>query len=435
MKVLIYNKGCVDEEAKCKTLEKNLIRHGMEKTEDIEDADYIVYVTCGGVGETIDEEADELGKLCGYVKEKPTKLIIVGCLLTDQEWWFDEIKNNPNTVFIKGKEWGINVCNYITGQNKKATLEERAKYRTYGGDPNNVDIRFTSQKGCPNYCSFCKFQYMDGQLKSFPFKATVNYLTKMIKSGTRIVELGGDNTAQYGMDLYKKQRLHEVIQEISKVEGLEWIRIKELVPGDMYPELIDEIIANPKVVSTTFQLQTASDVLLSKMRRNYNLGQYDEYVSDILAQGKYVETLLMSGFPTETYKDIDKTLQYLSDRRILTVGTSPYCDAEYIASHKFKQYTQKEKMERALYLARGFREINRRIYQEEISKQTRLIHTEAAEGVYYFASAIPIIRTYSTSEDFYGLAPGSIVAGPPQELCKLDEEGRSYMYVLGKKSA
>ena len=194
---------------------------------------------------------------------------------------------------------------------------------------------------------------MNHELCSFPFELALEHLTKLIHKGTKKIALSGSNITLYGLDLYGKKRLHEFIHRLSKVDGLEWLNINELVPGDMYEELIDEIISNPKVICTSLQLETASDRLLKLMNRNYNLEKYDYYAKKIIDNGKYIDTILMSGFPTETMEDMDITLKYLKDRNIVTEGICEYSDFKHISSSKFEQYTKSEKRIHTRYLVNG----------------------------------------------------------------------------------
>jgi ribosomal protein S12 methylthiotransferase len=252
----------------------------------------------------------------------------------------------------------------------------------------------------------------------------------MIKRGTKIISLGGENLTQYGIDLYNKKRIHEFIHELSKVDGLEMINVLELVPGDMYPELIDEIINNPKVVSTSFQIETASDRLLKLMNRNYNLEQYDYYAKIIREHSKSITTLLIGGFPTETEEDMNCTLNYLMDRKIIVAGVCPYSDFEYIPSHKLEQLTKSEIRKHTYYFVKAIREINKRIYLEELPKQNKLIYYECFNNTKYFYSSIPTIIATSDSKTYENLNPGEIITTTPKRLVKRDRIGREYRYKL-----
>ena len=313
---------------------------------------------------------------------------------------------------------------------KRNTLKDKLLNRTYYFDSNGIAIQFLLQKGCNNKCTFCKVHYMNNGPSSFPFELALEHLTNMIKRGTKIISLGGENLTQYGIDLYNKKRIHEFIHELSKVEGLEMINVLELVPGDMYPELLDEIINNPKVVSTSFQIETASDRLLKLMNRNYNLEQYNYYAKMIREHNKSITTLLIGGFPTETEEDMNCTLNYLMDRKIIVAGVCPYSDFEYIPSHKLEQLTKSEIRKHTYYFVKAIREINKRIYLEELLKQNKHIYFESVNNQHYFYPSIPTIITTSNSNIYENLNPGDIITSTPKRLVKRDRMGKEFFYKL-----
>ena len=430
MKVGIINNGCVKEKCMQVNLFEKLKENNIEQAECLEESDYLVYITCGGVGDTIKKVMEDSFFLNDYSMKNNTKIIIVGCLLRNHGNLFEDLTNNPNIKFITNKDWVIPTINYINDMNKRNTLKEKLLNATQPLDPNNIGVQFLLQDGCSNMCTFCKVHYMDNKPTSFPFEVALDYLKNMIKKGTKIICLSGQNLTQYGIDLYDKKRLHEFIHELSKVEGLEMIYVQELVPGDMYEELLDEIITNPKVVSTLFQLETASDRLLKMMNRNYTLEQYDYYAKKIIDHNKHIDTLLIGGFPTETVEDMDHTIQYLNDRRIITLGICPYSDFEYIPSSKYPQLSKREIRKHVSHLVKARRKINKSIYLEELPKQKELIYFGQFNNAHYFHSSIPSIDAISISTIYDSLNLGEIVTGPPKRLIKKDKVGADYLYKL-----
>ena len=318
MKVAVYNNGCVKEMAMMSNFYQKMEQYEIEKAKSLEECDYLVYITCAGVGDTITREIKEIRLLADNPLQKDYKVILVGCLINHFQNDFKELIDNPNIKIINNSEWVIPTINYITDMNKRNTYKEILKNRTRILKT-NTSIQFMLQDGCNNHCTFCKSNYIDSKSKSLPFELALDYLKNMIKNGTKMISLGGENTTLYGLDLYSEKRLHEFIHELSKEEGLVLLHLSEIVAGDMYPELIDEIINNPKVTSASLQLETASNRLLKMMGRNYTIEEYDYYAKKIIESDKYIETILMSGFPTEKQEDMDYTINYLKDRKILTM--------------------------------------------------------------------------------------------------------------------
>ena len=419
MKVLILKKGCSKETPMYDELIRKMSQQGIEKTNYLEETDYLLYITCAGSGPNIDKCMKDLVDLEFYSRRHDIKIIVVGCLATKLGFLLEHFKNIPHVKIISNRDWVIPAMNYISDMNKRNTYKEKLRNRTRYIDQDGIFIQFDLQEGCTNKCSFCKVHYMDQKLTSIPFEIALEYLTDMIRNkGTKVVYLNGDNPTLYGIDLYGRKRLHEFIHELSKVEGLERIGIGEQVAGNMYSELFNEIITNPKVVNVSFQLETASDRLLRLMNRNYTMEEYDYYVRRIIEAGKYVDTVLMSAFPTETQEDMDYTLKYLKERGIITRLICQYMDFPHvIPSSELEQYPNRVKREHTRYLKNGIREINYDIYMREMSNQNRLIYLRGkAENC--FCNPIDGIVTIPSSKRFDDLVPGTIITEAPQRLVK-----------------
>lgn len=431
MKVAVLNNGYIRESAMDENIMSKMDKYGIERADSLEESDYLIYITCAGVGDTIKKNLQELQFLDYYSKEKDFKIIIVGCLVINHGYLFDRFKDNDNIKIINNKEWVIPVINYINDMNKRNTFKEKLLNRTCHLDRVNVGIQFMMQEGCTNKCTFCKVHYLDHELSSVPYELALNYLTDLIrKKGTKQIALNGDNLTLYGLDLYGKKRLHEFIHDLSRVEGLEMISLNELVIGDMYKELLDEIITNPKVVSVGLQLETASNRLLKLMNRNYSIEEYDYYARKIIESGKYVDTIIMSGFPTETIEDMEYTINYIKDRRIITYGICEYSDFKYIPSSKLEQFSKREKRKHTNYLVDAKFKINYDIFLEEMPKQTKLIYKEGVNGIHFISNAIPGITTISYSDRFDDLKPGDIINEAPKRLVKNNKYTKKMTYKI-----
>ena len=411
MKVAILNYGCVNEDAMYDSLMSKMKQCGIEITTNPEEMDYLVIITCGGLGSTIQEIANRLVGLNPYSKKTNTKIIVVGCLVSrlkeEMSILLDSFKDNPNMKIIDNIEWVVPAINYMCDMNMPNTDIEKLYNRTHYKDKDGVIIQFRLEWGCSNKCTFCKTNYMDTTPVSIPYEHALNYLKNMVKNGTKVISLGGTNLTLYGIDLYGRQRLHEFVHELSQVEGLERIRLNELVAGNMYKELLDEIITNPKINSTSFQLETASNRLLKLMNRTYDIDEYDYYVKKVIESGKYVETILMSGFPTETMEDMDYTIRYIKDRGIITGVISEYVDFKgIIPSSNLEQYSAREKRRHTIYLRDN-------------------------DGTPYFNTAIPGISTIPYGNRFKDLEPGTIINEAPKRLVKYSKITQEMTYKVG----
>lgn len=423
MKVLIYNKGCVREEALTQKLRRDIIAQGHEKSYNFNESDVIVYITCAGEGEIIAECIREIETFIKYKNESST-LIITGCLTKIPEFmeWY---KDEENVKIIKNSDFVVPILNFINNENKRTTIKRQLESRTRLFYDNPTLIQFFLCNGCLNHCSFCKTNYLDEHLTSIPYEIALNYLQNMIKMGTKSITLSGENLALYGIDLYKKPMLHKFIHDLSKTPGLMYLTINELAPQNMYPELLQELVTNDKVVNVGIQLETADNRLLGLMNRGHTIEEFDAIITPLKKAGKYINTVLMGGFPTETYEDIDRTVSYLRDKKIATELICRYSDCELIPSHDLPQLSRREKNKHCMYLREALRGINKCCLEEKMLDSKNAIVYGKEEDKIYLTS---FYYGYSLKKDHQNLEIGDIVTTPAKSLVKEKNRKMRYEY-------
>lgn len=170
-KLALLGNGCIREEALELNFLKEMSHSKIERAKNLEEADYVLYITCAGVGETIDKCISDIEILLSYKNnENPNlKIIIAGCL-TKISSIFKEVKHEEGIKVITNKDWIIPVLNYINDENKKNTYQTKLQNRTryfFGG---SIFIQFFLETGCINHCSFCKTNYLPSKVESVPFK-------------------------------------------------------------------------------------------------------------------------------------------------------------------------------------------------------------------------------------------------------------------------
>lgn len=424
MKIAILQEGCVRENTMKYSFLNQMKTYNFERAISLEEADYLIYITCTGVGEVIHKCMNDIATLDLYSKQEYNNLnvIVVGCLVRHHSELLERFKDNPNMKFISNKDWIIPTLNYINHDNKRNSYKTRLNNITRLFYNNNTALQIFLEEGCTNHCSFCKFNYNNPKVSSIPYDHALKHLEKCIKAGTKSITLGGDNLTLYGIDLYKKPCLHKFIHELSLIDGLSKIHVKELVAGNMYTELIDELVNNPKVKSVAMQLESASDRLLKLMNRNYTLEEYDYYAKRLIDAGKNVSTVLMSAFPTETLDDLDKTISYLKERGIRCTGICEYSDFDFIPSSKLEQFNKREKRKHSIYLRDAIRINDLNILTRDMSKLDNLVLVGKVDGYSIFEcnNCIPVV---SKNKKYIPLPLGTEINQPPKRLvrkCKLD---------------
>lgn len=424
MKVLVYNKGCIREDIAARRLRSDIVLNGHEKNYNFREADVIVYITCAGLGEAITECLEEIELFIQGKKEDAT-LIITGCLTKIpeiMEWYKDE----KNVKIINNIDFVIPVLNFINDENKRNTSKTKLASRTRLFFDNTAHIQFFLCNGCLNNCSFCKTNYLNEPLTSIPYEIALKHLQDMIKMGTKSITLSGENLALYGIDLYHKPMLHKFIHDLSETPELMYLTINELAPQNMYPELLQELVTNKKVVNVGIQLETADNSLLEAMNRHYTLDEFDAIVTPLKKAGKYINTVLIGGFPTETYEDMDRTINYLRDKGIATELICRYSDFDLLPSHDLPQLSKREKTRHCIYLRDAIKGVNRACLEEKIfDTKNAIVYGKENNKIYLKNFHLG----YSLKKEHQDLEIGDIVTTPALKLvqekkCKMRYEYR-----------
>lgn len=221
----------------------------------------------------------------------------------------------------------------------------------------------------------------------------------------------------YGIDLYKKSVLHNFIHELSEEEGLKYIIVNEVTAQNMYPELLEELAKNRKVVQVSLQLESASDKVLKAMNRGHTLEKYDYIVRQLQDQGKIVDTILMTGFPTETEADLEKTINYIKERKIYVEGISSYEDFYAIPSHELEQLSNKEKRRRIMIAGQAIQKSNYEVLESTMDypfTNESIVVGHNDKRVYLANS----MTHYSIKKELYELPLGTIVEEKPKRIVK-----------------
>jgi tRNA A37 methylthiotransferase MiaB len=412
-KLVILGNGCIRERALELNFLKAISENGIERATSIEESNYILYITCAGVGDTIIKCLKSIRSLINC-KQKDTKLIIVGCL-TNVEGIFDGLNNRDDIKVITNLDWNVPVTNYMLEQNKELSSQIMLKNRTRYFFEHNVSLQFFLEKGCINNCSFCKINYASMPVESVPYDLALSYLKKQIQNGTKCINLNGENLTLYGLDLYGKQVLHTFIRELCLESGLVNLKVNELTASNMYPELLEELVNNPKIKGVTIQLESASDRLLTLMNRKHNLEEFDIIITKLKEKNKFITTVLMSGFPTETYEDMDKTINYVKDRGIFVNGLCQYVDFKYIPSSNSEQFSDREKRNHTFYLKKEIELNNYKILSDYISQMNSTVLAGKIDDYFVFEDA-PMIIGVSKSKKYDNIDIGSMIEAKPNRL-------------------
>jgi ribosomal protein S12 methylthiotransferase len=241
-------------------------------------------------------------------------------------------------------------------------------------------------EGCNRTCSFCAIPLMRGGHRSKPMEELVIEAEKLVKSGVKEIMLIAQELTYYGLDLYKKRTLPELLQKLAAIEGLEWIRLHYAYPSKFPMEIIDVMKEEPKICNyLDMPLQHASDNMLKAMKRQITKQEMKDLIAEIRAKipGICLRTTLIAGFPGETREDVEELKEFLAEMQFERVGIFTYSHEEDTSAYVLEDtLTAEEKEARAQEIIEFQQEISFEKNQEYIGKTLRVIIDKKEAGRY-----------------------------------------------------
>lgn len=241
-------------------------------------------------------------------------------------------------------------------------------------------------EGCNRTCSFCAIPLMRGKHISRPVEELVEEAKKLAAKGVKEIMLIAQELTFYGLDIYKKRRLPELLNELAKVEGIEWIRLHYAYPAQFPMEIIDAITENEKVCNyLDMPLQHASDAMLTSMRRNITNADTRKLIEAIRKRVPDIalRTTMLVGYPGETEQDFEDLKQFITDMRFERLGVFTYSHEESTKGYQLEDNIPAElKQERASELMDLQEGISRELNQQKVGKTFKVLF-DRKEGGYF----------------------------------------------------
>ncbi len=322
MKTALVTLGCSKNEVDSEMILGYLGRVGFELTQDLLEAECIVVNTCGFIKSAKEEAISVILDMAEYKKIGNLKhLIVVGCLA--KRYKQDIIREFKEVDLVIGVDEYDNLNNIFSEYFKLNKSKN-------GLDFNNriVSTTFPTayiriSDGCNNNCHYCAIPLIRGHLKSRKIEDIVVEACGLVDKGIRELVVIAQDTTSYGIDIYGKPMLFKLIQELSKLEDLKWIRVLYMYPGKITDELIEEFKTNPKLLRYfDIPLQHISDNMLKAMNRHTNKKEVYELVAKIRKElpDAVLRTTLMVGYQGETEQDFEELLQCVRDFKFERLG-------------------------------------------------------------------------------------------------------------------
>ena len=394
------SKNLIDTEAIIGKFKK----HNFKIVNDEKQADIIVINTCGFIDSAKEEAINTILEMAEYKNKRCKYLIVMGCLV--QRYYDDLIKLLPEVdLFIKLDEYN-QFWNKIedlikrnearvskTKTSKKIT--EISKMPMFSED-DFLNREITTGKnyaylkigeGCSNRCTYCAIPYIRGPFVSRPKEDIIKEAKKLADKGIKELIVIAQDTTKYGIDLYGECKLPELLEELSKIEKIHWIRFLYSYPEGITDELIELVATNKKIAKYfDIPIQHISDKILKKMNRKTNkkdinnlLERIRNKISDVT-----LRTSLIVGFPGESQEDFDELQIFVDNAKFDRLGTFVYSKEEGTPAAKLpNQIHGNTKKSRYNKIMKSQQEISRRNLENKIGKKYEvLIEDISFDGKY-----------------------------------------------------
>ena len=337
-----------------------------EITNNPKEAEIIIINTCGFIESAKQESIDTILEMAEYKKTHKCKMIIAtGCLT--QRYGDELLELIPEIDILMGVNDYMKLHKLIVDFIK---TEQRVSSTTYKDEGVNEGERILTTnshtaylriaEGCNNFCTYCIIPKIRGKFRSRSKESILAEATSLVNQGVKEIILIAQDLTNYGEDLYGKNELHVLINEISNIKGLEWIRLLYCYPEEITDELIEVIANNPKVMKyLDLPIQHISNNILKMMARKTNketiIGKINLLREKV--PGITLRTSLIVGFPGETEEDFNELCRFLKNYKLDNVGVFTYSQEEGTAAAKLPNQVDEDvkikRKEKLMSIQRG----------------------------------------------------------------------------------
>ena len=337
MNIFFVSLGCdknlVDSEMMITSLRKN----GFVLTDDIEDADVIVVNTCCFIGDAKEESINTLIEMGGYKEGRCKLLVAAGCLA---QRYHNEIKEDiPEVDLIVGtmgyEDLSENINEALGGKGVLESLKDIDYLPTPLTDRDSMSGGYYAYlkiaEGCDKCCTYCVIPKVRGHYRSVPMDNLIAQAKHLVANGAKELILVAQETTLYGKDIYGEKSLPKLLEELSKIDELKWIRILYCYPEEITDELISAIKNLPKVCHyLDMPIQHGSDDVLRRMGRWTNREQIEKTVAKLREEIPDIalRTTLITGFPGETEDDFEQVKEFVKKMEFDRLGVFTYSREE-----------------------------------------------------------------------------------------------------------
>ena len=383
-KINVITLGCAKNTVDSEHLMAQLEASGYQVTADSDrtDAKVVVINTCGFIGDAKQESVDMIlraaeAKTAGKIEH----LFVIGCL---SERYADELRPELPEVdeFFGVKDWA--------GIARALGAEHRHELETHRHLTTPKHYAYLKiSEGCDWKCGYCAIPLIRGRHESVPMERLIDETERLAAAGVKELMVIAQDTTYYGIDLYGRRRLAELLERLCQVRGIEWIRLHYAYPAAFPEDVIEVMAAQPKICKyLDIPFQHISDSQLTAMKRRHTRQQAYELIGKLRAAIPDIalRTTLLTGYPGESEEDFAELEQFVRDVRFERLGVFAYSEEEgtYSASElrdDVPDEVKAERVERIMTLQRG---ISAELNAARVSQTMRAI-VDSRQGDFYTA--------------------------------------------------
>lgn len=380
-KVNIITLGCSKNMVDSEVLSGQLRANEIEVVHENEKLDHQIVVvnTCGFIDKAKEESVNTILEQVELKKKgKLEKVYVTGCLS-------ERYKQNLETEIPEVDAYfGTMELPQLLKKLEASYQSELIGERLLATPSHYAYLKIS--EGCNRTCSFCAIPLMRGGHVSRTMESLVAEAELLVKRGVKEIMLIAQELTYYGLDLYKKRALPDLLNRLADIKGLEWIRLHYAYPSKFPLEILDVMRERSNICNyLDMPLQHAADPMLKAMKRQITRSEMEELLDAIRAKvpGICLRTTLITGFPGETREDVEELKSFLAKQRFDRVGIFTYSHEEDTSAHTLADtLMQEEKEARAQEIMEFQQEISYELNQEKIGKVYRVLIDKKEAGRY-----------------------------------------------------
>lgn len=380
--------GCSKNLVDTESLMRKFESYGYDCTHDSDnpEGEIAIINTCGFIDDAKEESINMILRFAQAKEEgRLKKLFVMGCL--SQRYRKELETEIPQVDKYYGKFDYNGLLEDLGRVERKVESDSDTAERHLTTPLHYAYVKIS--EGCDRHCAYCAIPIITGKHKSRTMEDILGEIKELVTKGVKEFQIIAQELTYYGVDLYGERRIAQLVDEIAKIEGVEWIRLHYAYPTHFPYELLPVMRKHDNVCKyLDIALQHISDHMLTAMRRNTTKAETMHLIERLREEvpGICIRTTLMVGFPGETDEDFQELIEFVKWARFDRMGAFAYSEEEgtYSAEHYKDDIPADVKQKRLDKIMRVQERISAELQAEEIGKQLKVI-VDRTEGVYYVA--------------------------------------------------